>query len=297
MNHANRLKNLDLTNLSLEEGTFQRLQALTSEDWIDAGHFNLQTITCLTSVLQRFRRDQLFRIARALRATRYKNAWPTLAADRDTLAAAIAAHVYSKFYRRIHQRAKPESVAKREKDCWGNIAWQQAKPAGIKGMEDAESVARKEARKAQALEEKHQQMIEEHGAATVAAVHDYTPEGKKELDMAAKAQKKAKKKTAKKAGKKTEKKATAKAPAKPKADKKKSGLDYAAEALRRSSKPLNAKTIAERAITAGWVTNGKTPHATLYAAMLREVAAKGSASRFRKVDRGLFELNTAAKIA
>ena len=36
---------------------------------------------------------------------------------------------------------------------------------------------------------------------------------------------------------------------------------------------------------------GKTPHATLYAAMLREVAAKGSASRFRKVDRGLFASN------
>lgn len=34
---------------------------------------------------------------------------------------------------------------------------------------------------------------------------------------------------------------------------------------------------------------GATPHATLYAAMMREARDKGSASRFRKVDRGMFE--------
>ena len=34
--------------------------------------------------------------------------------------------------------------------------------------------------------------------------------------------------------------------------------------------------------------NGKTPHATLYAAMLREIGTKGDAARFRKADRGLF---------
>jgi hypothetical protein len=37
-----------------------------------------------------------------------------------------------------------------------------------------------------------------------------------------------------------------------------------------------------------WQTNGKTPVATIYAAMIREIAAKGSASRFQKVDRGRF---------
>ena len=36
---------------------------------------------------------------------------------------------------------------------------------------------------------------------------------------------------------------------------------------------------------------GKTPHATLYAAMMREERDKGGASRFRKVDRGLFAIN------
>jgi len=34
---------------------------------------------------------------------------------------------------------------------------------------------------------------------------------------------------------------------------------------------------------------GKTPHATLYAAILREIGAKGGKARFRKTDRGLFE--------
>jgi hypothetical protein len=36
---------------------------------------------------------------------------------------------------------------------------------------------------------------------------------------------------------------------------------------------------------------GKTPHATLYAAMMREERDKGGASRFRKVDRGQFAFN------
>ena len=36
---------------------------------------------------------------------------------------------------------------------------------------------------------------------------------------------------------------------------------------------------------------GKTPHATLYAAMLREITAKGSQARFKKVERGQFAYN------
>jgi len=38
---------------------------------------------------------------------------------------------------------------------------------------------------------------------------------------------------------------------------------------------------------------GKTPHATLYAAMLREISAKGKEARFTKTDRGLFERSKA----
>ena len=80
---------------------------------------------------------------------------------------------------------------------------------------------------------------------------------------------------------------TAKAP-KEKKVRKHSGLDLAAQVLTESKEPLNAKTIAERAIAAGWKTNGKTPHATLYAAMIREISKKGKDARFRKADRGLF---------
>ncbi len=34
--------------------------------------------------------------------------------------------------------------------------------------------------------------------------------------------------------------------------------------------------------------NGKTPHATLYSAILREINTKGAESRFTKVERGQF---------
>ena len=80
-----------------------------------------------------------------------------------------------------------------------------------------------------------------------------------------------------------------------KADRKPSGLDLAAKVLVDGGEPLKAKQIAERSIAAGWKTNGKTPEATLYAAMTREIAKKGDAARFRKADRGLFEVGPGAK--
>ena len=52
--------------------------------------------------------------------------------------------------------------------------------------------------------------------------------------------------------------------------------------------PLAAKTIAERVIAAGWQTSGKTPHATLYAAMMREIQSNGTDARFVKLERGRF---------
>jgi len=76
--------------------------------------------------------------------------------------------------------------------------------------------------------------------------------------------------------------------AKPSKDKRPSGLDLAAKVLAASKEPLAAKAIAERAIAAGWKTSGATPHATLYAAIIREIAAKGKDARFQKTDRGLF---------
>ena len=35
---------------------------------------------------------------------------------------------------------------------------------------------------------------------------------------------------------------------------------------------------------------GKTPHATLYSAILREIGTKGDEARFQKVERGKFAL-------
>ena len=86
---------------------------------------------------------------------------------------------------------------------------------------------------------------------------------------------------------------TAKAP-KEKKVRKPSGLDLAAQVLTESKEPLNAKTIAERAITSGWKTNGKTPHATIYAAIIREISQKGKDARFEKVDRGRFQIRQVA---
>jgi hypothetical protein len=78
-------------------------------------------------------------------------------------------------------------------------------------------------------------------------------------------------------------------------ERKPSGLDLAAKVLAASKEPLAAKAITEATIAAGWKTNGKTPHATLYAAIIREIAVKGKDARFKKTDRGLFTANAGAK--
>ena len=71
-----------------------------------------------------------------------------------------------------------------------------------------------------------------------------------------------------------------------------SGLDAAAAVLKDAGEPMQAKTIVatmlERKL---WTTEGKTPAATIYAAMLREISVKKDASRFRKTGKGLFALN------
>jgi len=81
---------------------------------------------------------------------------------------------------------------------------------------------------------------------------------------------------------------------KPKGDGKKrtSGLDAAAKVLADAKEPLGVKVIVQQMLDKGlWSTGGKTPHATIYAAIIREIADKGADSRFRKVARGRFELN------
>ncbi len=70
-----------------------------------------------------------------------------------------------------------------------------------------------------------------------------------------------------------------------------SGLDAAAQILAKVKEPMGCKNLAEHAIAQGlWCPGGKTPHATLYAAIIREIAKKGKNARFKKVDRGRFQL-------
>ncbi|HUS47827.1 MAG TPA: winged helix-turn-helix domain-containing protein [Phycisphaerae bacterium] len=76
-----------------------------------------------------------------------------------------------------------------------------------------------------------------------------------------------------------------------KGGKRASGLDAAAQVLAEAGEPLNTKTMVERMLAKGyWTSNGKTPAATIYSAILREIKAKGDGSRFRKADRGKFGL-------
>ena len=68
-----------------------------------------------------------------------------------------------------------------------------------------------------------------------------------------------------------------------------SGLDAAARVLNESGKPLNARAITDAMMKKGyWKSGGKTPWATIAAAMMREIAGKGKAVRFKKAARGLF---------
>ncbi|MCL2645589.1 MAG: winged helix-turn-helix domain-containing protein [Phycisphaerales bacterium] len=72
-----------------------------------------------------------------------------------------------------------------------------------------------------------------------------------------------------------------------------SGLDAAARVLKESGEAMNAKAMVETMLAKGyWTTGGRTPSATIYAAVIREIAAKKADSRFKKTDRGLFTFNS-----
>ena len=74
--------------------------------------------------------------------------------------------------------------------------------------------------------------------------------------------------------------------------KKASALDAAVRVLGESGQAMNCKELIETMAAKGYWTSpkGKTPHATLYAAILREINAKGKDSRFKKAERGKFTL-------
>ncbi len=73
-------------------------------------------------------------------------------------------------------------------------------------------------------------------------------------------------------------------------EKRMSGLDAAAKVLEESGQPMTCKEMVEAAEAKGYWKSpgGKTPHATLYSAIIREIKVKGAEARFTKADRGKF---------
>ena len=99
-------------------------------------------------------------------------------------------------------------------------------------------------------------------------------------------------KSASKPAQKTTTKAGGAKKAKSDKPKKPSGLDAAAQVLAEAKEPMRCKDMVETMIAKGlWSSSGKTPHATIYAAIIREIAGKGDQARFKKTDRGLFTIN------
>jgi hypothetical protein len=79
--------------------------------------------------------------------------------------------------------------------------------------------------------------------------------------------------------------------------KKPSLLNLAAGVLAKAGKPMGCKEIVEAILAGGeWKTKGKTPAATLYSAIIREIANPARGSRFKKVERGQFAA-TGTKVA
>ncbi len=68
-----------------------------------------------------------------------------------------------------------------------------------------------------------------------------------------------------------------------------SGLDAAARVLAESGQPLNTTEMVDIMFEKNlWKSDGATPAATIYSAIIREIKTKGSESRFRKEGRGKF---------
>ena len=101
----------------------------------------------------------------------------------------------------------------------------------------------------------------------------------------------------------TKKTATKKRPAAKKAAAKKaaakrngklSALDAAAKVLGDAKEPMTTRQMIDVMAAKGYWKSpgGATPHATLYSAILRELAAKGKDARFKKTERGMFALKS-----
>jgi hypothetical protein len=77
--------------------------------------------------------------------------------------------------------------------------------------------------------------------------------------------------------------------------KKVSALDAAARVLGEAGQPMTCQELIGAMAAKGYWSSpkGKTPHATLYAAILREITTKQAEARFQKTERGKFALRPA----
>ena len=92
----------------------------------------------------------------------------------------------------------------------------------------------------------------------------------------------------------TNKNGSAKAPKAAKAKetrpKKPSAIDAAARVLAETGEAMNCQEMIQAMAEKRYWTSpgGKTPHATLYSSILRELQTKGKDARFKKTERGKF---------
>ena len=110
--------------------------------------------------------------------------------------------------------------------------------------------------------------------------------------MAAKTATKKALKIAKETSQKQAKKTTAPARTRASAEKRLSQIGAAARVLAQAQSPMNTREMVEAMTKKGlWSSPaGKTPEATLYAALLRHIRDKGKEAEFKKVGPGKFAL-------
>jgi hypothetical protein len=103
---------------------------------------------------------------------------------------------------------------------------------------------------------------------------------------------KSKDKTAPKTAVPTTRAAEPKKPALDRTTEKMSAIDAAAKVLGEAGESMNCQEMIKAMGEKGYWTSpgGKTPHATLYSAILREIQNKGNDARFKKMERGKFGL-------
>jgi hypothetical protein len=78
-------------------------------------------------------------------------------------------------------------------------------------------------------------------------------------------------------------------------EKKLSAIDAAARLLAETGTAMTTQEMIEAMAAKGYWSSpaGRTPAATLYSAILREITTKGAQARFQKIERGKFGRNPA----